>query len=595
MKKFSDELMSWLSEAGYTHCFYLAGGNIMHALESAHSNFVCVPFVHEVSAGIAAEYFNEANLNDRSKAFVLVTAGPGVTNLITSLAGAYLESRQLLVIAGQVKSENLREDSTRQRGIQEIDGMSLTSPFVKKSLQIRSPVERKVIEDLLNVSASNRPGPVYVEFCLDAQGAPSGSHGDTSFNTSSTEIVNSKIKENQNFNLLLTKLSTSKRPIILLGGGVSRKKANELSERLSVLNLPIMTTWNGADRYPSDAPNYFGRPNIWGQRYANVLLQQADFLIAIGTRVGLQQTGFNSKEFLPVGDLAIVDIDPAELNKTDISPKFRILGDADEFLELLLDNIQIKKLQTQTWMEFCHDVKRLLPLSEAENTRDINFINPYEFFLGLSQLIRHDDCIIPSSSGSTETVAMQSLLNLRGNQVITNKSLASMGYGLAGAIGAAIKTGQRVLHIEGDGGFAQNLQELGTVSQLGLPIKTFIFSNEGYASIRMTQRNYFKGNYIGCDVKTGLGLPEWESIFKAYGISCTELSPDNPFGDETISLLNDSSPRAFIVPIDPEQTYFPKISSRVQPGGSMESEPLHLMSPPLPIELSQIVFKYLKE
>jgi acetolactate synthase-1/2/3 large subunit len=222
------------------------------------------------------------------------------------------------------------------------------------------------------------------------------------------------------------------------------------------------------------------------------------------------------------------------------------------------------------------------------------FINSYDFFIQLSEIVQKGDAVVPSSSGASETVAMQALLQPSGTTVITTKGLASMGYGLGGAIGLAFSGPNRVIHIEGDGGFAQNLQELGTVRANDLNIKTFILSNNGYASIRMTQKSYFEGHYVGCDPSTGLGLPEWEKLFDAYSIPLTQLDPDNPFSEDVLSSLKASGPQAYLVPIDPEQTYFPKITSSVNADGTMVSNPLHRMTPDLPAELEKKVLRFIK-
>jgi acetolactate synthase-1/2/3 large subunit len=190
---------------------------------------------------------------------------------------------------------------------------------------------------------------------------------------------------------------------------------------------------------------------------------------------------------------------------------------------------------------------------------------------------------------------MQAFNQKSGQIIVSNKGLASMGYGLSGAIGAAYANpNKRVILVEGDGGFAQNLQELGTAVVSGAALKIFIYSNNGYASIRMTQRNYFDGSYVGCDTSTGLGLPDWVKLFESYGIQTLEMNPDSFTETVFLEALADSSIRAFLVPIDPDQTYFPKISSRVLENGQMESNPLHLMSPELPNDIQLAVFKYLE-
>jgi acetolactate synthase-1/2/3 large subunit len=232
-----------------------------------------------------------------------------------------------------------------------------------------------------------------------------------------------------------------------------------------------------------------------------------------------------------------------------------------------------------------------VPTIDPANTTGDGYVSPFGFFEQLQDVATADDIVIPCSSGGANSVAMQVFEPVTGQIMITDKGLASMGYGLAGAIGASIAHPERrTFLIEGDGGFTQNLQELATVAVNNLPIKIFIFANNGYGSIRTTQRNYFGGAYLGCDTETGLGFPEWETLFAAYGIESTRIGTDWTTNDDVHRLLETDGPAAFIVPIDTEQTYWPKITSRVTESGSMESNPLHQMSPELaPDVLAQVL------
>ena len=580
LNTYSDQMCDWLVEQGYTHCFFVAGGNTMHFLNSARTKFKCIPVVHEVSAGIAAEYFNELDMDDKSKAFALVTAGPGLTNIITAIAGASIESRPL-VIGGQVKSSDLSLGKVRQRGIQEIDGVSLVKPICKATITLTSPIKKSHFILLESKAFKPRKGVVFIEVCLDVQGGPaneefndvslkSKSQSDDLFRTSHKQIA--KVKK------LLLK---AQRPIFLIGGGVSRSDFRELYPKLVKLGVPLMGTWNAADRIPDNEPLNWGRPNTWGMRYSNILIQQSDLVIAIGTRLGLQHTGFNWQQFVPLGKVIQVDIDRNELIKGHPKLHMRICSDATYFLKDLLTEISDSEISINTWLSFGNKVKKNFPLSDPGNNNFEGYWNPYEFLELLSKQLIKGDSLIPSSSGASETVAMQAANIPSGVFAVTNKGLASMGYGLAGAIGAAFKTHSRVIHIEGDGSFSQNLQELGTVMVNELPIKTFIFDNGGYASIKMTQRSYYQGESIGCDLDSGLGLPNWVQIFSAYGIGCSTIDPAEKFSPKIIDELNDHYPRAFLVPIHPEQTYFPKITSEVMTNGTMVSKPLHLMTPDL--------------
>ncbi|MBA3019903.1 thiamine pyrophosphate-binding protein [Propionicimonas sp.] len=587
--KYSDLLMGWLNELGYTHCFFVAGGNSMHLLDGARQTMTCIPVVHEVAAGIAAEYFNERAraVGNPERAFAMVTAGPGLTNILTAMAGAYLESRDLLVLGGQVKSTDLAGSTLRQRGIQEIDGLALAAPISVTTQRIETPADRRTFTSWVLQGTSGRPGPVFIEICLDAQGAPVDP---ATLNTPAAALVDPHFGSAP-LAAAEAAIRSSQRPVLLLGGGVSRLAVQSVLPRLREQQLPTMTTWNGADRLGADDPIYAGRPNTWGQRGANVVLQQADLVIALGTRLGLQQTGFNWQQFAPVATVIQVDIDRAELEKGHPRVDIPWHGDADQALQQIVGLLG-RQSGWGEWLDTCAEIRSLLPNVEETNTTAAGYLDPFRFVADLSARCVAEDIIVPGSSGGAFTVAMQAFEQKAGQTIITDKGLASMGYGLSGAIGAALASpGTRTVHLEGDGGFVQNLQEMATVAVNSLPVKTFIFSNEGYASIRMTQRNYFGGAYLGCDVRTGLGFPDWALLAKAFGLPYLELTQGllTPGFD---ALFDSSQPAFFLVPIDPEQTYFPKITSRVTESGSMESNPLHMMSPDLPADLASQVFRF---
>jgi len=563
----------------------------MHLLDSVRNTMTCVPFVNEVGAAIAAEYFTEASSNTERKAFVLVTAGPGLTNTITALASAWVESRELLVIGGQVKSSDLANGEVRQRGIQEVDGIAATLPFTKSRLRITEPTEKDLVLTAIRTGSSGRKGPVFLEITLDAQGAPALAEGAVAPMVGLADPIQvSQIQVDQVSSLL----KAATRPVLLIGSGVSRAGAKKLRSQLEHIGSPVMLTWNASDRYPEDFELNFGRPNIWGQRYSNVLIQQSDLVIAVGTRLGMQQTGFYWEQFVPNGKVVQVDIDLSELMKSHPRKHLTVEADAEMFLSKLADAVK-EPLQVGGWLSFCREVKSLLPTSEEVNKPNYGYINPFELMLEISEVAEEGDFVIPASSGASFTVAMQTF-KLKNNQtVITNKGLASMGYGLSGSIGASIfGQNSRTWLFEGDGGFAQNLQELGTVAAQKLNLKMFIMANNGYASIRMTQRNYFNGSWIGCDTATGLGLANLEALASAYSIDFIRLSESKEERRMQLTQIKDGAgPILVEVPIDPEQSYFPKISSIALPNGSMRSNPLHLMDPELPLDVKDSVFKYL--
>lgn len=586
MMKYSDVLAGWLAELGYTHCFFVAGGNVMHALASFDQKFTMIPVVHEVCAGIAAEYFNE--ISGGGKAFALVTAGPGLTNIVTAIGGAWLESRELLVIGGQVKTADLAHGELRQRGIQEIDGVGIAAPITVASVRMEEPAPRAEWERLVGLTRHGRRGPVFVELPLDVQARPvdpaqlaAAAHVPPPLPTASEAVLDE----------IAQALRGAERPAILIGGGIRRDTTAALRPRLAALGIPLVTTWNGADRVPEDHPMYFGRPNTWGQRSANLVLQQSDVLLVLGSRLGLQQTGFNWQEFAPVARVIQVEIDPAELAKGHPKVALPVAADANDVLRRLAPR---NLGRHEEWVAYCRRIRDAVPLVEPVNQTAQGYISPYVFCTELSRLCGGDDIVIPCSSGGAFTVMKQSFRMREGQFMVTNKGLAAMGYGLSGAIGAALAYPQRrTVLVEGDGGFAQNLQEIGTAVVNKLNLKIFVFDDGGYASIRMTQRNYFNGGYIGCDTGSGLGMPHWTRIFDAYDVPSMPVLPGFESDPAFHALFDAPGVAAFLVKIDPEQSYFPKITSRVTASGGMASEPLHRMTPPLEPTLMAEIGRYL--
>jgi len=589
--KYAEYLLSNLAkQEKYTHCYFVAGGNTMHLLDSARKLFRCIPVINEVAAGIAAEYFNETNPNGQ-KAFALVTAGPGLTNIVTAIAGAYLESRELLVIGGQVKTQDLKPANLRQRGMQEIDGVKLVESVTVNSTRLDSPIEFAQVQQLLN--SANRPGPVFLEIPLDIQGS------EVEFTPSVTleRAISTFPKERRSefIEEILTGLKKSSRPIFLLGGGLSRSVAGINSAKLAKTGIPVMTTWNGMDRYGSNQPNNWGRPNTWGQRSSNILIQQADMIIALGTRLGLQQTGFAWQAFAPLARIYQVDIDQHELEKGHPILSGSLADDAGVVLKELMSQYEPTSCDFSEWREFGKTVFDHFPLNDRNNQTSPGFISPYVFIESLSRTLSNDSVFIPCSSGGAFTVSMQTFKVKEGQKVVTNKGLASMGYGLSGAIGAAESTGLLTALVEGDGGFAQNIQELGTVVQGKLNLKMFVFSNSGYASIRMTQKNYFNGAYLGCDIETGLGLPDLRMIAAAYNLPYTSIVNSDEIDQNLEEICKRVGPELIEVRIDPDQTYYPKITSRILENGTMESNPLHLMTPDLSTEEISKFLPYLSD
>jgi acetolactate synthase I/II/III large subunit len=590
--KYSDQFMDWLVEDGYTHCFFVGGGNVMHLLESARTRFTCVAVVHEVTAGIAAEYFNEAS-KGKARAFALVTAGPGLTNIVTAIGGAWLEGRELLVIGGQAKVSDLSHGRVRQIGHQEIDGVGIVKPITVMSLSATRRLDKYEVLQATRRSRSHRKGPVFIEMSLDVSAMPQ-------IEISTRELpINARPPQIDSLDLaeVISLWKEAKRPMILIGGGVDRDISKNAIESLMEYGVPIATTWNGFDRVSFEYEYYAGRPNTYGMRWSNIAIQSADLVIAIGTRLGIQQVGFSSHLFAPLAKLVQVDLDRNELEKGFPSIDLPVCSDANQFLALLAKEIgEFEHIAISEWQGFIKHLREELHGPDKANIAKSDYLELHSYLNELSKKLKNNDLIACCSSGGTFNAVMQVFENKNGQIVISDKGSASMGYGLAGAIGMAFSApGQRIIHFEGDGGFAQNMQDIGTVAINNLNVKMFISSNKGYASIRTTQKSYFEGNYLGCDGETGLGLPNWETVFAAYGIPVVLINERNKSDERIFDLLNMDGPAAFILDLDPEQMYYPKLTSRLIADGRMETNPLHLMYPNLSHDEEEDFMRYLPQ
>jgi acetolactate synthase-1/2/3 large subunit len=587
--KYANVLGDWLVELGYTHCFMVAGGGCMHLIDGFRSKFTVIPVVHEVTAGIAAEHFNECS--ESGKAFALVTSGPGLTNIVTAIAGCYTERRELLVIAGQVKSTDLRTPPLRQRGVQEIDGSTLVSSITVATTCLTAPLPRSEFQSLVRAGWGPHPGPVVIEVCLDIQGARVDRwtlESGVVVRPAATEFA----VETQAAKLAGV-LSGAKRPLFLFGGLLSRRSVWDALPRLERLGIPVATTTSAIDRVPSAAPISAGRPSTWGgQRAANLIVAQADVIVVLGAQLDLQQTGFNWQGYAP--DARIYQVFPAA---EELGKGHPVLAGCVEEAPDAIFAAMLPKITWQDaghWGDYVRRVRELVPTLESANTNRPEYVSPFVFLRNLSLATQPADVLALCSSGGTFTGALQCYEIAARQYATVSPAFASMGYGLGSAIGAALaRPGQRVILTEGDGGFAQNLQELSLVRRHNLSIKIFVAENHGYGSIRATQRKFFNGAYVGCDQETGLGFPDWVALFGAFGLPARRLAPAEITPATLARLMAEPGPAAWVVPVDPEQSNWPAVSSRLMPDGKMASNPLYQMLPPLSEDVAVQVSKYL--
>ena len=563
----------------------------MHLLDGVRNRFECIPVVHEVTAGVSADHFNECAKNGQ-RAFALVTTGPGLTNIVSAVAGCYVEHRELLVIAGQVKSTDLLTFPERQRGVQEVDGSAICASVSILSKCLYRPIPRSQFYSTVRQAQGPHPGPVVIEVCLDVQGIEVDA--DEFCDDPGGDCVTIIEPRQVDIDRIRDILNSSRRPILLLGGLISRAAAWNAMPRLENLGLPVATTTSAIDRVYTNSPIFAGRPGTWGgQRAANLLLAQADVILAFGAQLDLQQTGFNYSSYAPHAQLVHVFPSKAELDRVGPPAYMKVLASPDSVLSALLTEINWK--DEVGWGNFVRQVRELVPCIEPANVSSPGYINSFNFLKNLSRASQSSDVLALCSSGGTFTGALQTYEVAQRQIATTSAAHASMGYGLATAIGAAFSNrAHRVILTEGEGGFSQNLQELAVLKRYSLPIKIFLFDNAGYASIRATQKKFFNGTYLGCDHETGLGFPDWEKLFGAYDIPCRYLSEEQTNEDYLKDLLaNRVGPEAWVVRVDPDQPNWPAVASALGPNGSLTSSPLFDMLPKLTESMLERVGRYL--
>jgi len=595
--KLSDYLMEYIADTGVRHVFMLPGGGAMYLNDALGRcrRLEYVNLLHEQACAIAADAYSQYSEN---LGVCLVTTGPGGTNALTGAAASWLDSIPVMFISGQVKRADLAQGrGLRQLGFQEIDIVSMVSPITKYAVTVTEPETiRYHCEKALFLARSGRPGPVWLDIPLDVQAAEIEPEKLARFipDDSATAIDNKYLATM--VNRVITRLAASRRPVLLAGNGIRLAGAlNEFTNLIEKLGIPVLTTWKALDFLPEEHPLYAGRPGAVGQRGANFTQQNADCLITIGARLDYGQTAYNHANFGRNATRIFVDIDPAELEKIDPPPQMAIPADAGAFIREL--NHQLDGFRRpEAWSEWLRQAKswqqRYPVVLDSYRHPESDYVNDYYLIELLSELMDNADLLVPGSSGACSERTMQTFKAKPGQRIFNSQGLGSMGFGLAAAIGGCIAANhKRTIMLEGDGGFAMNLQELETVRRLQLPIKIFILNNQGYGSIRATQKNYFCGRLFASCEAGGLTLPQWDQIAHAFALPFTRVGNHRKIKDHLETILNQPGPHLTEVLVDPDQQTAPRVTSRPTPDGGMETAPMEDMSPLLDREEFQANMK----
>ncbi|MBU1689250.1 MAG: thiamine pyrophosphate-binding protein [Gammaproteobacteria bacterium] len=581
----ADFIADFVAELGVKHVFLLPGGGAMYLVDAVgkHPGLEAVACLHEQAAAIAAEAYARINENI---GVVVVTTGPGATNAITAVAGAWIESVPLLVISGQVKrADMLRDSPLRQKGVQEVDIVKIVKSITKYAVTVEHPEDILIeMERAAHYARSGRAGPVWIDVPLDVQGAPVELENLPHWQGEIQDVARKNFSDEvERLQKLLTE---SKRPLLLAGHGVRLSGGASLFRDLAEkLKIPVVTTWNALDLLPYDHPFLVGRPGVVALRAPNFAIQNCDLLISIGSRLDNIITAYNSRGFARGAKKVVVDIDQNEIDKLDMDITLSIESDAKCFLASWLNAKQHACPDWAAWRERCADWKRRYPVNDGAPFSLSGPISHYQLMDALSDAIPENTTISTGSSGLAVEAFYTIFRNKPGQRVFLTSGLGAMGYGLPAAIGACFAGDcQPMVAIESDGSLQLNIQELATMRAFNLPICLIILNNDGYASIRNTQRNYFNGRFVGTGPEAGLLLPDLEKVAATYDLPFLRIADASELKSKLQLALSQPRPLLVDVRLIANEALAPKVSALPQSDGSMKSMPLEDMTPLLPLE-----------
>lgn len=572
----------------------VTGGGAMHLDDAiGHQEGVhCIFNHHEQASSIAAEAYTRMT---GKLAAVCVTSGPGGTNAITGVMGGWLDSIPMFVISGQVKRETTTwscpELELRQLGDQEFDIVNSVNNMTKYAVMITDPLEIAYhLEKALFLALDGRGGPVWLDIPLDVQGAMIDTDDLKHFvreEKNDTEVVSENICRE-----VLEKIKNAKAPLILVGTGVRLGDASkELLDLIEKLQIPVVTAWNANDTVAFDNPYFAGMPGTVGTRPGNFAVQNCDVLLSLGCRLNIRMIGYNHFDFAKNAYKIIVDIDPKELKKPTINPDMPINADVKAFIKGLLCCDYDVNPEHYRWVEWNKELLVKYPVCMTEYHNG-DLLNPYVFMDKLFEVLDENDRII-CGNGSACVMTFQGSKIKQGQRMFTNSGCAAMGYGLPAALGVAVSDNtNRTICVDGDGSIMMNIQELATIVQNKLNVKIILLNNNGYHSIRQTQRNLFQPPFVGIDEQSGVGFPSFEKLTDAFGMKYYRVSSEVECDSILREALDCTGPCVCEIVVDETQNFAPKSSSKVLPDGRIVSPSLDDMAPFLEREeFSQI--KYL--
>ena len=581
--KLSDYVAQRVVELGVKHVFMVTGGGAMHLNHSlgTNKNLECIFNHHEQACAIAAEAYYRVN---NELPLVNVTSGPGGTNAITGVYGAFVDSIGMVVLSGQVKWETTVRSTglpLRQYGDQELDIEELVRPVTKYCHMVTDPKSIKYhLEKAFYLAKSGRPGPCWLDIPLDVQGAQINPEELVGFDPAELSESWRNVDIEKISNEILKKIHEAKRPVILVGSGVRLSGEYQAFLKLvEKLNIPVVTAWNVHDAIWDAHPNYAGRPGTVGDRGGNFVTQNADLLLVLGSRLNIRQVSYNWKSFAREAYKIWIDIDELELKKPTVTPQMPVHADLKDLIPALLAcKYEGATEAHRIWMEWSKERQRRFPIVLPEYW-DNEKVNPYCFMQSLFEQLEPGQIVV-SGNGSACVTSFQAAEIKPDQRLWTNSGCATMGYDLPAAIGVhKASGGKSIVCLAGDGSIMMNLQELQTIAGNQYPIKIFVLNNSGYVSIFQTHRNFFNGVEVGGGPKSGVTFPSFEKISAAFDMPYIKVESHDQMKEAIAKTMATSGPCICEIVIDEHVSFAPKLGAKQHPDGRITSPPLEDLSP----------------
>lgn len=581
----ADFIIEYIYQQGTDHVFMIAGGGAMFLNDAviSHKKMKYICHHHEQAAAMAAEAYAKTK---NQIGVAMVTSGPGSTNAITGLLEAWQNSIPCLFLSSQTKRSQMISFtnglSLRQFGVQEVDIIPVIKSLTKYAAIVTKPEDIKYhLEKAYTLALSGRPGPVWLDIPSDVAGSSIDSTDITGFRDDKNKYQNPKATD-QEINYVIKAIRSSKKPVIIAGGGIRLAKAvNEFKRLTQLLKIPVVSPLMGSDLLDFNIP-FMGHGGTKGQRIANIIMQNSDLLISIGSRLAVPFIGHEYDKFAPDAKKIVVDIDVQEHKKKTIKIDLFINSDAKYFIQQLLEKAKNKNNDIhKLWLDKCQQLKKRYSIYLPKVKTDDKFINMYYAIDAISRASDKGDIFV-FDAGTTAYASGQNLRLKEKQRAIIPGATLTMGYNFPAIIGIwAAQPKSRIICITGDGSFQMNIHELQTIVHHKIPAKIFVVNNQGYLAIRTTQKNFFQGRLIGESIRSGVSFPDTKKIAQAYGIKFIRIDNYSQL-DKTIQKVVSFQGTVICEIVCPMWQDILTVSSKKLPDGQMVSLPIDDMYPFLP-------------